>query len=451
MTLVKGSGFPALRHILLLIPWLVVGLVSRVPIRDNSFLWHVRAGTLQIERGEVLLSDPFSFNSPAIVWRTQSWLADVGYGWLERLVWLEFVWPLIMTTGLLVSIGIALIFRQRSQSLFWTACLLSASAFVMAPYLNPRPSLFSMLLFVLVVLVALEERIWWTLPLIAWVWASVHGGWPIGILFVLLWAIYQRNWRLGQQVAPMAVISLFTAHGWGVLEILIDFVRARESLAVITEWAPTNLGALPGFIFLTGLAVALIGRRAAERVNLRALWFLVPFLYLAVSSARSLPFGWLALIPLLALALTGVTDPAILRNESSGRRVVNAAIGLSILALPFVLTRATHLDPTHFPIDAARSLSAERVFHDDTTGGFLIYAYGPERQVFIDDRAELFGPRIEEFIETRNGVEGWEKTIADLGIEQALLKKSDPLAGALANAGWEERFRDSVFVVLTAP
>ena len=130
---------------------------------------------------------------------------------------------------------------------------------------------------------------------------------------------------------------------------------------------------------------------------------------------------------------------------------MNASIALALVALPFVVARAPHLDPEHFPIEAAGQLTAERVFHDDTTGGYLIYAYGPERQIYIDDRAELFGPAIADFIRTRNADGEWEESLAKLGIEQAFLKKEDPLAHALAASGWREDFADAVFVVLTAP
>ena len=54
------------------------------PIRDNSFLWHIRAGDLQLTSGEVLTTDPFSFTMAGEPWRTQSWLADLLYGSLEQ-------------------------------------------------------------------------------------------------------------------------------------------------------------------------------------------------------------------------------------------------------------------------------------------------------------------------------------------------------------------------------
>ncbi len=114
----------------------------------------------------------------------------------------------------------------------------------------------------------------------------------------------------------------------------------------------------------------------------------------------------------------------------------------ALVALPFVVARAPHLDPEHFPIDAARQLTAERVFHDDTTGGYLIYAYGPERQIYIDDRAELFGPAIADFIRTRNADGELGRVFGKTGDRTGTLKKEDPLAHALAASGWREDFAD---------
>ena len=72
------------RHVWLLAPFVALVAPLSRPISDNSFLWHVRAGTVQLDLGEVLRADPFSYTSGGEPWRTQSWLAELGYGWLER-------------------------------------------------------------------------------------------------------------------------------------------------------------------------------------------------------------------------------------------------------------------------------------------------------------------------------------------------------------------------------
>ena len=54
------------RHLFVLVPVLGVFAAAAKAITDNSFLWHVRAGTLQLDTGEVLRSDPFSFTANSL-------------------------------------------------------------------------------------------------------------------------------------------------------------------------------------------------------------------------------------------------------------------------------------------------------------------------------------------------------------------------------------------------
>ena len=82
------------------------------------------------------------------------------------------------------------------------------------------------------------------------------------------------------------------------------------------------------------------------------------------------------------------------------------------------------------------------------TGGYLIWAEGPERLVYLDDRAELYQGRIGEFVAVRDGDVDWEPVFARDEIEQALLKKGEYLAVELEAAGWNRSYADKSFVVL---
>ena len=72
-----------LAHLVLLVPFVALVIDAWAPIRDNSFLWHIRAGELQANAGEVLVADPFSFTMLGERWLTQSWLAELLYSWGE--------------------------------------------------------------------------------------------------------------------------------------------------------------------------------------------------------------------------------------------------------------------------------------------------------------------------------------------------------------------------------
>ena len=68
---------PRLAHIAPLLVGVLIAVRASEAIRDNSFLWHIRAGSLQIESGSVLTEDPFSFTAAGEPWRTQAWLIEL--------------------------------------------------------------------------------------------------------------------------------------------------------------------------------------------------------------------------------------------------------------------------------------------------------------------------------------------------------------------------------------
>ena len=90
------------------VPFEAAIIAARLPVRDNSYLWHVRSGTVQSGRAAVLTADPFSFTAQGRPWRTQSWLADLLYDWGDRLWALDFVVPLILLGSILLVACVAL-------------------------------------------------------------------------------------------------------------------------------------------------------------------------------------------------------------------------------------------------------------------------------------------------------------------------------------------------------
>ena len=85
--------------------------------------------------------------------------------------------------------------------------------------------------------------------------------------------------------------------------------------------------------------------------------------------------------------------------------------------------------------------------HDDAVGRYLIYRSGPERLVYIDDRAELYGEeRFAEFLAARDG--SYEALFDRLGFDAALVRPTWALRKALLRDGWHITYSDSVFEVL---
>jgi hypothetical protein len=433
----------SIAHLALLTPWVAIVIGSWEPIGDNSFLWHVRAGTMQAARGVVLTSDPFSFTAPGEPWLTQSWLAELLYGWGESLTGLGFVPFMILIVGTLTFFGLGLVVYRRSQSVPATTFVLVLSVITLISFLVPRPVLFSFFLMTLVVLAWDRPALRWTLPFLFWIWASVHASFFIGLAYVGLSLLIEREWRELPKVITSGIVTLLTAHGLGIAAFLANFTQNREALGYLMEWRRPSLDDPFVIAFLGGVVFIVIGL-IRRKVPLRYLWLVVPFLLLGMSSVRAIPPAWLALVPIVGMSLEGLSvgSRAGLRSRLA---VIFAAF---VLLLPFLLSEEPVLDEDRFPIAASLALEESPVFHDDRTGGYLIWAEGPERLVFLDDRAELYGARLEEFVKVRDGELDWRPVFERDGIEQVLLASNAPIVLSLVESGWRPVFEDDRFVVL---
>ena len=434
---------PTTAQVGLLLPWIVAVVAARLPLRDNSFLWHVAAGQEQIRRGSVLTADPFSFTFAGEPWRTQSWLADLGYGVLDQ----ELGWvPLFMVAVTVLVLGLTgVIVYRASGSLIATAIGQVATAWVLAAYLNPRPVILSFVLLALAVVAEGDEKARWILPLLVWVWAGLHGSFVIGIGYLVLLALRRRNRARLRDAALCVLAATFTAHGWAVWEVLVDFAANQEALDFIVEWATPDFSSAALIPFLGGVLL-LIGGGIRGKLAVRDLWVIGPALYLATTATRAVPLAWLMLLPFLGAAMSDFARIA------QRRSLINLAIAVIAVGLPFVLPIQGGVDLERFPVAVAAHMSSARTFHDDVVGGWLIYDRWPEVAVFADDRAELYGAGFfREMVEVRQSRRDYRSTFDRYGITQALLRGEDAVVVDLIDAGWRQVAGDATFVLLTAP
>jgi hypothetical protein len=433
----------SLAHLVLLVPFVALVIDAWAPIRDNSFLWHVRAGELQTTAGEVLVADPFSFTMLGERWLTQSWLAELLYAWGESNWGLGFVPPMMLLLSSVTFLAIGLVAYRRSRSEWSTAIIVALTTLLMISFLVPRPVLFSFALFALVVLAWDRPATRWAVPLLFWIWASVHGSFAIGLAYVGLTIIVESDWKALPTAIVAGLSTFLTAHGLGVLEFLLDFSEAGPALALLSEWRRPELTSVVFAPFLIGVGLIVIGA-GRRKVTPRHLVILVPFLLLALSATRAVPPSWIALVPLMGTALVGLAVGARQRFSMPAA----AVFALVVVITPWFIISDGSIDEERFPVAASEELADVPTFHDDRSGGYLIWAQGPERLIYIDDRAELYGERMTEFVEVRDLERDWEPVFQRDGLEQVLLSTDEELVDELEMAGWSRTYEDDLFVVL---
>lgn len=436
-------------HVALAVPFAATIVAARLPVRDNSYLWHVRAGTVQIDQSAVLTSDPFSFTANGVSWRTQSWLADLLYGWGDRIWGLSLVVPLVLVGAALLVSTIALRVHRGSPSPIATALGTVWIMWLTIGYFTPRPVLFSLAAFGLLLLAADVPKLRWSLVPLMWVWASVHGGFVVGLGYLVLDGLRRRDRGRIADVLGATLVTVLTAHGWGVWEIILKFFDSGQALDLIVEWLSPDLTGLEHFPFALGI-LALLAGAMRGRLQTRDLWVIAPFLLFAFTANRAVPIAALALAPFFTGSVLNRTRASKSSRATRFQGRLNALLIGSVLLLPALVPLASGLDRDLFAVEAINHLGPERTFHDDGIGGYLIYAEWPDRMVYIDDRAELYGAGFVDFVRARAGHPVWRDVIEEFQIRQALLKVDDPLAQILTVAGWEERYKDKRFVVLAA-
>lgn len=436
----------------MLVPFIVVAWRAALPLSDNSFLWHVRAGTVQLEAGEVLRADPFSFTAAGEPWRTQSWLVELGYGWLENLTgglgWVPLLkLAAVSTTVALVGLVIHRAGRGR-RGLTLAGLLLLVWQGI--PFGVARPALFGFVLLAMLVAVThAERRPLWLLPLLFWIWAAVHGTFVIGLGYLFLDALRRRSRKQIVAVVVSGAVTVFTAHGLGVWWILLQFLKNREALDLISEWQPpdfTNPFIVPFLIVIIGILVA----GTLNQLEPGDLWIIIPFVVFGVMAERNVWPAVIVLVPVAARAFNaGELKTRPNRSEIVALNWVIAAA--LVVAGAIGVTRPFELSEERFPTrSAVEVLEPGPLFNGSAVGGYLIYADWPDRDVYIDDRAELYGVEgIRRFQEVKAGI-GVQETFSEFGIEQVLVSVDWPLVEHLELLGWKSRYRDDYFVVMAS-
>ncbi len=433
--------------------WLGVGVwcVLRAfrPILDNSFLWHVAVGRIQLDGGTVLTTDPLSYTFGGETWRTQSWLMELLYGILEKAFDLSFVPVMLAVSSLLMAVIVGVLVRRRVRTESAVILLVFLSLYIFGPTWNPRPVFGSFLLMGLLIVVIDDRRLRWTVPFLVWVWVGVHASWPIGLAYVVLRGIADSRWKDSlTRVSMCALLPLVTAHGIGAYVFLTDFAGESSGLKLMQEWATPSLIGVKGFGVFVSLVLILRGA-IGGKVTERDLWVIVPFIALAVSSLRSLPMGALAMLGYAAMGIE--LRRSISVGEGKVEGIVAGCFAIAVGVTVAFLVRPISLDESRFPIDAATYLDNRPVFHSDVTGGYLAYAF-PGIPVFIDDRVELYGEGfLTEFINVRSGKTEWAPLFEEYGVAQVLLEKESPLIEILHEApGWLVVYSDEAFELLSS-
>jgi hypothetical protein len=456
-------------------------------LQDPDTFWHIKDGEWIIDHGRVLLTDVFSYTAAGNPWANTAWLSDILYALVFRLAGFKGIaLQAIASTALVMTIlfGFLLGRIRFSVAVGWAAI----TCFATSPHFLARPHLFSYIVmtFWLIILMDADDRndLAWRrtiqLALLMVLWANIHGGFTLGLIFLYTFAgvLIVRNYMVSDRpkclrIAAASIIitaaSMITPSGYLMIRATVDSLQNKKTLANIGDAMPPNfqvehlkLLLFAGFLtVLLGLGVRLRGARLLAFFGL---------LMMALAYARGLVIFYLLAPILLAPSLSetnkffaptaldaighGATrDPVLRFLRASIVNVVSVSIILWMGSTAFLFLR-TDIEPSNkiaprAALEYARTAHLTgNVLNDYNFGGYLIASGVP---TFIDGRVLPFDKAfLDRYFDAVDVVDLKQalKLLDQYNVQWTLLVPTRPLAKALAQSqDWKQVYSDKFAVI----
>jgi hypothetical protein len=436
-------------------------------LSDNSFFWHLRTGRWMLSHG-IPRHDLYSFSAPHTAWIAQSWLAELVYGAVDRAVGPFGVRLLGALTGAAVATAAYTLALRLARNRVTAALVALASVGASFTLWSERPLFLGILAFVGLVWIVEVPDVWlarravWTVPVVMWLWANVHGTFSLGFLYLALhvggrWLDGAPPWEGRERTLVLATAIAFALcfanpYGPALVFFPIHLLQRGDILKTVIEWRSPDFRSAQGLAFAGWLGVT-IGCLALgqHRPTRRDVVVLIPFVALALWAMRNIAVAPLVGLPVLARAVAGERLP-------DDRRPLHIGVAalLAVLAWFWVIDAATgpNFDTREYPVAAMRAVArdgrlGQRLLTDDAWAGYVILKFWPAQRVFVDDRFDMYPrPVLRDFLALSNGTARWRSILDRNRIDVVVWDRGAPLATYLAGEpAWRRLHRDRRAVV----
>ena len=449
--------------LLVLIGILVSLLVNCAHTLTNTDTYfHLRFGE-EFANGTWSLSHPGSVSTFATrSWVPTQWLSEIVMARTEQWVGLP---GLAWLSGLLqVLLFLAFYRSARDRADPLVAMPLTALAlFATQSGLSMRPQVVSYLLVSVTAAAWLRTRHdarvrWWLVP-VTWLWAMLHGMWPVGLVIGVVAVAglaldgAPRRLVLRGAVVPVAsaVAAALTPVGPAVYGA-VAAVGSRSSF--FAEWDPPDWTTPPclALAALFGLAAVAMWRRGRSSWTEIALVLLAGAL--AVWSARTVPVAAALLLPVAAGPVQGLLG----RRTPVTRRETAAVLGGAVLTLVALAVAVPHTS-SHPPaqpswVDPALSHlpAGTKVLDDWGQGGYLMWRF-PRLDLMMHGYGDTFTTdELNRNLALIQLDPGWDSALRATGARVAVLRPNARLTYALVSQEHWRVVHDSPdLVMLRAP
>jgi hypothetical protein len=443
--------------------------------------WHLAAGDLIRDRGNVPFQDPWSFTSGGRQWYNLSWLWDVIASAIFQ--YTNFSGLVLFT----VACGAVIVGYLASACLssgasaiavcisVLSACLLYPS-FATAPnsYLAVSPNTCTMLFCVIFYAECLKRTRCFLLPVMMVLWVNLHGGFVLGFLIVGIFggaALLRRDWenfKIYSFAGAGCLVAIFiNPLGWhiydGVTTTLGHFVQAY-----ITEWWSyfRNIdmpGSIPGMIYILIFVAFELRYKSSRPIPLEARLLSWLFLLLGLYQFRYISFFFIFSTVPLALHIDRLLPKQPSHSDIQRALLAAGVIGACALPVTFLqIQPALGLPQTLSAQDALylkTHFSHARLLNHWNFGGALIFRTQGTVPVFVDGRGATVYPDalLHDYFKLTDQLEvneaAWDTVLQKYRIDAVLwVKGHEELRRFLLDKrGWKEEYAGSEVSIYVRP
>lgn len=465
-------------------------------LSDPDFFWHLKTGEYIVSMLVIPVSDPFSFTFLGKQWIPHEWLTEVilyaannsfGFYGIKILV------ATICIATFHVQLNLAKNFLSNET---WSILLCLAFFAPNLIFFTPRPQIFTFLLFSIFLHALLQYKysrsvklLYW-LPFLMVLWVNLHGAFIIGIVLLGLFTASEWcNMLIRPKAARstnQALTTLSFVSGATVLAAAINpqhlhiFVYPFQvlnldvAIGMIAEWRSPNFHILHDKIYLAliiGFFFLLIYSKKKPDVT----EIIIPtfFIVSALTAIRHMPLMSVVLLAFSAVFLKEVAiankakymshgTSVLFKNASREISPTRTAIANVFLIVVFSGTlllqdsesKVAGQNEKALPVGAANFVISNKLdgnmFNSYDIGGYLIYRLAPDRKVFIDGRADVYGDKfINDYITIYSGKAGWKEKFDKFAIDYIVCENDAPIRQILnGNGSFKQVFVDEKYSVL---
>jgi hypothetical protein len=457
------------------VTFLSILLLSISPISDFDLWWHLATGKYILESGQVPMGDIFSHTVPGKEWIDHEWLSQVLF--YQVYLWGGFAGVVLLKSAAVLATFYFLFKRTSAYSDRTTTTLTILTVIFVSHYAwLERPMIFTFL-FTSIYLYALDVKrpsIVWILPFLTVLWVNLHGGFIVGLLILLLYALgslISGNFEDGKRLFVILFVSILAslANPYTYKILIYPFQYAGESLHTmfIIEWQPPKFHSFS--VYESLLLLSFVALVLKKEISPTEVLLLVVFTHLSLFAVRNVALYGLVCTPIILKCLIiGARDNLYSGTSRLPDRIESALVERALpgfvytgVILSFILFIFAYFTGPHpldtepapiFPEKATEYILENRpqgeLYNHFDWGAYCTWALYPEYRVFIDGRLDVYGDFIYEYLKVHRLDAGWDDTLDKYNVSLVLIPTGSGVDTLLGESpSWELAYRDDIAVV----